>query len=68
MDKIMQQIEKEAWKRFKVNEISSCNCLVWVYNMIAIELGMPERLELKYSHMCRVWQLDKEYLGGRSNV
>lgn len=64
----MQELEKEAWKRFKVNEMSSCNCLCWVYNMLAIELARPERLNLRYSYAFDVWQLDKEYLGGLSNV
>lgn len=64
----MQELEKEAWKRFKINEIESCNCLVWAYNMLAIELGMPDRLELRYSYELRVWSLAKEYLGGSSNV
>lgn len=67
MDKIMQELEKEAWKRFKVNEMSSCNCLCCAYNMLAIELGMSERLTLRYSYAFQVWQLDKEYLGGQSH-
>lgn len=65
--KLMQEIENKCWQMFKYHEISECNDLSWVYNRLAIELEMPERLELRYSHELEVWSLDKKYLGGQSH-
>lgn len=66
--RLMSDIEAKCWQRFKYNEIEGCNDLSWVYNRLALELEMPERLELRYSYELKVWSLDKEYLGGSSNV
>lgn len=68
MDKIMQEIEKEAWNLFQSHEIQACNYLCWVYNILGIELERCERLNLHKDYEHDVWLLDKEYLGGRSNV
>ena len=61
MDKIMQEIEKEAYKLFKYHEIQACNYLCWVYNILGIEFSRSERLNLHKDYEHDVWQLDKEY-------
>lgn len=62
MDKIMRELELEAWKTFKYHEMQACNYLCWAYNMLAIELERPERLNLRKSYAHDVWLLDKETL------